>query len=137
MKMKREELKSLIKECLVEILSEGLSDYIVESKVKSKVFTEQRERRHDGVDTCQQMNDKRAVEARNRDLVNITTQDPMLQMMLADTVVNTLPTFMDEGRHSIARDAVSQAVSDVDNPAELFGDEATGRWAALALLPDK
>ena len=135
MKMKREDLKLLIKECLVEILSEGISDYITEGTCKNQVFSEQRINRQSPVDANKQENKRiqHETEERNKELVGIATRDPIMSSLLADTAKNTLPTFMNESRNSIARGAVEQVVADTD-PADLFGSETSDRWASLALL---
>lgn len=143
-KVKRSVLKQLIKECLVEILVEGISadsniaDTLAEAatprpsslrndeQYKSEVqrINSQRER----LDSV-----KAKVGNNSEQLINSLTEDPMMADIFRDTAQTTLQeqgigNKAKDARH-IPRDAASQAVAN-NNLEDLF--ENAGNWAALA-----
>jgi len=127
-KVSRTVLKSLVKECLVEILSEGLvgaTEQIQESKrvaPKRKVIAKK----------------KRPVK---KDIIPETvkgiTDDPLMQSIFADTARTTLQeqTTAERNPRVIAGDSISRIVDQKD-PEEIFG-EAANNWASLAFSEKK
>lgn len=127
-KVSRAVLKSLVKECLVEILSEGLvgaNEQIQESK---------------------QVAPKRKAPAKRRkpvkkDIIPETvrgiTDDPLMQSIFADTARTTLQeqTTAERNPRVIAGDSISRIVDQKD-PEEIFG-EAANNWASLAFSEKK
>lgn len=127
-KVSRTVLKSLVKECLVEILSEGLvgaNEQIQESK---KVAA------------------KRKAPAKKRKLIKEDiipetvkgiTDDPLMQSIFADTARTTLQeqTNAERNPRVIAGDSISQTV-DREELGDLFG-EAANNWASLAFSEKK
>ena len=129
-KVSRAVLKSLVKECLVEILSEGLvgaSEQIQESK---KVAAKRKPA---------PVTKKRKVvkEAVIPETIKGMTDDPLMQSIFADTAKTTLREQMsaESNPRVIAGDSVSRIVDESD-PAELFG-EAANNWAHLAFSEKK
>lgn len=138
-KVSRSVLKGIVKECLVEILSEGListSETINESK-KSK-------RKPDMVspDVFQQRKKMlREKTSRKQPEVQVDhiTDDPMMREIFADTAATTLreQPLTESGagkRDYIPSDAAAQAVYNNDLE-DLF--EGAGNWAALAFSDGK
>ena len=135
MKLNRSSLKSLVKECLVEILSEGLSEtssMMVESAPKRKKATRKKApaARRPALDTVKFDN---AVE----NSVQHLTQDPVMSSIFADTARTTLQEQLSEdgraghGAQVFAHgDPAAKAVASAD-PQDLFGG-ASANWAALA-----
>jgi hypothetical protein len=128
-KVSRTILKSLVKECLVEILSEGLvgaSNQIEESK-KAKPRK-----------AVPRANKKRIIK---EDVIPETiknmTDDPLMQSIFADTAKTTLQeqTSAERNPRVVASDSVSRNV-DRSEPTELFG-EAANNWATLAFSEKK
>ena len=87
-KITKTQLKGIVKECLVEILSEGLSVSedapLVEAKRRKKSSMklkaeEQRLKEH-----------RRKLETRVADTVSVVTDDPIMQAILSDTAKTTL-----------------------------------------------
>ena len=132
MKITRNKLKSLVKECLVEILSEGIGDSpgtLVESKSLKNTTPAPRGRtrkRKSAVDNIKF--DRRVNEA-----VSSMTQDPTMAAIFADTAKTTLQDQnSSESRTPIIQpgsDAAARAAA-VHNPEDLF--EGATNWATLA-----
>lgn len=117
MKLTRGELKSIVKECLVEILSEGIG------KTKSKPVMSQAP-----VSKTPPVSKQRQAQ-----IPHISTGDNILDEVLLDTARTTLPMMQEaEGRKQpMPISGVEKMVNDND-PQKLFGDETTAKWAALA-----
>jgi len=150
-KLSRDELKSIVKECLVEILSEGLvssSSKIAESKslrqalprpaMANKMPDQAEFRRklaeNTRVGPASQVNTHAQTIAR-------VTSDPILADILADTANTTLVQMIqaekNPGLASLREGSVDQATLKVANsdPADLF--EGAGNWANLAFMPKR
>ena len=127
-KVSRAVLKSLVKECLVEILSEGLvgaHEQIQESKkVAAKKKPAPRRR---------QTAKKNVIP----ETIRGVTDDPLMQSIFADTAKTTLQeqTSAERNPRVVAGDTISQVV-DQNNPEDIFGD-AAGNWAQLAFSEKK
>tara|TARA_A200000159_G_scaffold130682_1_gene127529 strand:- start:109 stop:516 length:408 start_codon:yes stop_codon:yes gene_type:complete len=127
-KVSRAVLKSLVKECLVEILSEGLvgaNEQIQESK---KVAAKKRP-----------VAKKRKVI--KEDIIPETikgmTDDPLMQSIFADTARTTLQEQTAAERSQVSRPVDSYSrVANENDPGELFG-EAANNWAHLAFSEKK
>jgi hypothetical protein len=150
MKMSRGQFKEIVKECLIEILSEGMGSpssikesifrHEVSSKNLSSVRQDQsslRRRPQDTVSYGQKQNhpvlDRKVI---NEVIKNEAGGDAVLASILADTASTTLPNMlMNEGRNQPPAPAGSiERVVAAANPQELFGDEAASKWAALAFM---
>ena len=141
-KVKRSVLKQLIKECLVEILVEGISadsntaNALVEavtpqpSSSRKKHFESEVER----INKQREKLDSRRPTQINENAINALTEDPMMADIFRDTAQTTL---QDQGMSNnvrgsakrVAADAASQAVAN-NELEDLF--EGAGNWAALA-----
>ena len=140
-KVKRSVLKQLIKECLVEILVEGISadsniaNALVEaatpqpSSKNNKGYKREVER----INSQRKKLDGIRVNDLNEQIINNVTEDPMMADIFRDTAQTTL---QEQGMSNNARDArrvpadaASQAVANNDLE-DLF--EGAGNWAALA-----
>jgi len=132
-KVSRTILKSLVKECLVEILSEGListSNQIQELKQpmsrqpipRKKVITKKRQP---------------AKKEMIPETVKGITDDPLMQSIFADTARTTLQEQASAERNPrrVGGDNISQVV-DQNDPEDIFG-EVAGNWASLAFSEKK
>ena len=133
MKITRNKLKSLVKECLVEILAEGIGDAsetLVESSSRSRSKTQQSsrapKRRRSAVDHIKF--DKRVNET-----VSAMTQDPTMAAIFADTAKTTLQDQLSsESRAPVVpagADSAARAAAQY-NPEDLF--EGASNWSMLA-----
>ena len=126
-KVSRAVLKSLVKECLVEILSEGLvgaSEQIQESKrVAAKKKPPQRRRKTVKKDIIPET-------------VKGVTDDPLMQSIFADTAKTTLQEQVDADRRNVVPMDTQARMADAIDPSEAFG-EAARNWATLAFSEKK
>ena len=132
-KVSRSVLKSLVKECLVEILSEGLvgsSKTIQESKKKRSAPAKK-------IKSLKSTLKKESISKEIPDTIKGITSDPLMQSIFADTAKTTLVEqhAADNNERVVAGDHISQVV-DKNDPSELFG-EAANNWAALAFSEKK
>lgn len=141
-KISRNQLKALVKECLVEVLVEGLSSEnssssLVEStKIKKNIKKKPAQKRGAAIDNI-------SLNQKINQSVAACTTDPILGNILADTAKTTLQEQLGEDRNSVSHslqvaangDPAAKAASNAD-PADLFGESA-GNWAALAFSNSK
>lgn len=148
-KITRSVLKSLVKECLVEILVEGIdgssADLLEESLDHQPAQT--RQKKPDPMIEINQRRkqlDSRMVDTRQKQLdeqnaknISMLTEDPMMAEIFADTAATTLQEQIEsKGKMSYRTpgDHASQVVSQND-PSDLFS--GAGNWADLAFSNQK
>jgi hypothetical protein len=131
MPITKQQLKSIVKECLVEILSEGIGGSAKQSiqevsskKNSTKISQHPTHRRGQNVKYSQMMAETIKREAGN---------NSVMAAIFADTAATTLPTMMNE---SVAQQpqpvgSIERAVAQ-STPEELFGDDVASKWAELA-----
>ena len=145
-KVSRSMLKSIVKECLVELLSEGLSSGNTQDLSESfktpsiKLQNTQDKSRLNSANTLRSdkvVNPK--FENNTKQVISNATNDPVMAALLEDTAKTTLQEQNDAdspNRFSAKpTDSYSQAVSNSD-PMELFGG-ASNNWASLAFSDTK
>ena len=135
-KLTKNQLKSIVKECLVEILSEGLAtsaDMIVEAK-KEKTLRKAsrpsgRPKRRSALDEVKFNN---AAEQRAASI----TDDPIMRSILADTAKTTLQeqAQADRGQGVSMQETAAPGKNIEDIP--IFAEGAQN-WAALAFTEKK
>ena len=142
-KVSRSMLKSIVKECLVELLAEGLSGGDT-SSLNESFKTESKKISLNSAYKESDFNDSNASEGRNiinpgfeektKQLISKATNDPIMASLLADTASTTLQeqNGADRPNQFTAKptDVYSQAVSESD-PMEMF-EGSSNNWAALA-----
>lgn len=145
-RISRDELKSIVKECLVEILSEGLvgsANKVNESKVAKAAPT--RASAQNRLPEPSEFRRKLAENVRvgppqpanHAKTIARVTSDPILAEILADTANTTLVQMIQaEGRPAVSGqvDSAAMKVSNSD-PMDLF--EGAGSWADLAFAPKR
>lgn len=143
-KVSRSMLKSIVKECLVELLAEGLSggdtESLNESLQRNYIEKPQRSTRMNSIkssSTSKVVNPN--FEEKTRQIISSATSDPIMASLLEDTAKTTLQeqNSADSPNKFTAKptDSYSQAVSESD-PMELFGG-ASNNWASLAFSDAK
>ncbi len=148
MKLSREDLKSIVKEALIEILAEGLNTTVTQINESKGVIrnpvqqTQTRSNISDKINFLPRESQQAAPPARRpiadkKTLTGITS-DPILQEMLADTATRGTP-IIDEG-HSKTQNHELMVASSGDpaarvmlksDPTDVFG-ESSSKWAMLA-----
>ena len=134
-KLLRSELKEIVKECLVEILAEGLMSQEKQTarprNIKKRNIAENKTKRH--LDNITYGKSKQAKSKINTNL----TKDPIMNEILADTAISTLQEQVSAERRnpggsvSLQGDAAAKLVNE-NTPESLFGEESAGKWASLA-----
>lgn len=136
MKTSRAELKAIVKECLMEILQEGLGNagsftsQVVPAMSQSKhVFSEKS--RIQKTESLTRSPAPALREAVRREAGG----NRVMESILADTAASTLPKMLqNEGRKQpVPTGTVEQIVAAV-NPEELFGSDVASKWADLAFM---
>ena len=155
MKLSRDDLKNIVKECLVEILSEGLAQSAVqinENRSAPRATTQVAQKQPIRSSVADKIaflpKAQEATPAQRRPIVDknairAATTDPMLQEMLADTAMRGT-AIVDESRNSSSMHESAIAVQgDVaakkmlrSDPTDIFG-EASSKWATLAFAEKK
>ena len=141
-KVSRSMLKSIVKECLVEILAEGitggdveeLNESFKETKPRLMPRTYEEKARHSRKKVT---NDK--FEENTQRVISKATNDPIMAELLADTAKTTLQeqNSADSPSKFTAKptDTYSKIVENND-PMELFGNSSSN-WANLAFADNK
>ena len=140
-KVSRSMLKCIVKECLVELLAEGLSGG--DTRELNESISNNAVSFKNSVKRTQKPAAKKVVnesfEENTRKVISNTTSDPVMASLLEDTAKTTLQeqnSADSSNRFSAkATDSYSRAV-DSSDPVELFG-EASNNWAALAFSDNK
>lgn len=132
MKISRDDLKAIVKECLIEILANGIGqEAITEARsTPKKVMQEQ----------------KKVVSPRQHQQ-NLVSQDDIkivsagskvMEGIFADTAKTTYPKML-YGEANVGKQGmtvIDQIVAEHE-PEELFGQEVSSKWAELAFAPPK
>tara|TARA_B100001121_G_scaffold251634_1_gene227893 strand:- start:291 stop:719 length:429 start_codon:yes stop_codon:yes gene_type:complete len=140
-KVSRSMLKGIVKECLVELLAEGLSGG--DTRELNESMGNSIPTFKNSVKRTQKPTSKKVVnesfEENTRKVISNTTSDPVMASLLEDTAKTTLQeqNSADSSNRFAAKatDSYSRAV-DSSDPVELFG-EASNNWAALAFSDNK
>jgi hypothetical protein len=128
MRISRTELKKIVKECLVELLAEGLADSTqsLSESLKRPTPSVARVRTDRGVEKSNPAI-KSFLEEHAKSLAQ---NDPVMESILKDTAQNTFETQLKaEGQGPT--DAMGQVVAN-HSPDELFGSDTVDMWANLA-----
>lgn len=134
MKLTKSDLKQIVKECLLEILSEGLGAVgTVTQSVNSRlpntqsIYTEKM--RGNPVPKKPTPHLREAVKRE-------AGGNKMMELILADTAASTLPKMLENDRKGapvVGGGVVEQVVASA-NPEDIFGEEAASKWASLAFV---
>jgi hypothetical protein len=147
-KLLRSELKEIVKECLIEILDEGIGSVQSQlsesftrnqgSQIVNSASSERKRSVHDNISWAKiddNKNNNKISEDRSklaRDTARSMTSDPILAEMLADSQ-STLSRQINAEKGSLVavQGDTAQRVVDSSNPIDLFGPSAD-KWAKLA-----
>jgi hypothetical protein len=137
MKLTKSDLKSIVKECLLEILNEGLSG---SSPLQSAtaVSAPRNSASRSLSDSVRRQSVVKAPPHLREVIAREAGGNKVMESILADTAASTLPKFLQAGEGKTSMPAVGgglveQVVSQT-NPEELFGDEVASKWASLAFM---
>ena len=154
-KLSRSALKGIVKECLIEILAEGLVGPGTTSVVKRESLKEDLIRTQELPPRTYQSNNRKRKsnhrsyldtisfdkkESQNLDhhakqTVSKITSDPVMSEILADTLKRqTLQETRISNKQVAANGDAAAKMVDSSTPESLFGDKAS-KWASLAFAP--
>lgn len=129
MQVTRKQLKGIIKECLVEILSEGIGGSLVEATQRPRDVIRQQavsvpKRRFDPA-LDRKVNVDRLVK-------EVSTGNPVLDNILAETARTSMDKIIAEDP-SVYGESLQMQVGPADQtggmpPEQLFGDDVAGNW---------
>lgn len=123
MKINKSQLKAIVKECLIEILNDGLAGSLVQSAQTNQKQT---------------MNDSKVKKTpqtilpEQKKLVKMAAAgNPVLESIMADTLKTTYVTQSEAERNGIVPKSGIEAIVDQSTPEQLFGDEVASKWLAI------
>lgn len=127
-KLSKSALKEVIKECLIEILAEGLSSGNTNTLQENFNSFESKPVKRQAPKKVKNKN----FDANTKSTIKSVTNDPVMSSIFADTAKTTLQEQIGAEKHGIVQggDMAQNAVS-ISNPEELFG-ESSSNWANLA-----
>lgn len=132
-KVSRSILKSIVKECLVELLAEGLSGGDITSLNESFSAKNNYDLKSEKTSTTSKIVNP-DFNKKTKQVISSATKDPIMSSILEDTAKTTLQeqNVADRPNHFSAKsiDLYSQAANESD-PMELF-EGSSGNWASLA-----
>jgi len=141
MKLSRDGLKDLVKECLVEILNEGLDGLLsrqstqtnreIPMKVSRPVFSEGSKGRPVQDNIPQRKPSTQLREAVRRE----SGGNKIMEEILSHTAEETLPKMLASESRTSSRSVsggLAEQVIAAASPEDIFGDDVTSKWANLA-----
>lgn len=139
MAITKNQLKSIVKECLIEILAEGMgpnvSSSINESAKRTSLSTRPSQQTPSISTVKQQIASKTQYNVSNiKEVIRKESGgNSLMADILADTAAKTLPAMLENDRRGAPAPTgvIEQAVAN-HSPEQLFGEEAASKWAALA-----
>ena len=132
MKTTKTELKMLIKECLLEILQEGLGN-VAPTSVRDVYKPAAAVPLHKSIDKISYAESKRSPTPALKDAIRREAGgNKLMESIFADTAATTLPQMLN-GENSAPRSGgLAERVAASKNPEEIFGEDAASKWATLA-----
>lgn len=139
-KVSKSLLKEIVKECLVEILAEGLTGGDA-NQLSERVERASSSRMPRSIQKMMPPKKKKNqhFESNIKETIRQTTRDPIMAEILADTAKTTLQEQINAegaGHKQIGNDSASQIVAN-NNLEDLFGESSSNNWANLAFSDSK
>jgi len=132
MKLMKSELKQVIRECLLEILQEGIGQIPQPRTVKLQTESSfvRPSQEHDRNSVAKDMALRQAIKRE-------AGGNKMMEDIFSDTATNTLPSMLrGEKGAKIVPQGVAERIVEASEPADLFGEEVASKWASLAFAGD-
>jgi hypothetical protein len=141
----KNQLKLIVKECLVEILAEGIGQNAASLNETLRKTQKSPKAMQPSISTVlQQSASKTKLTTNNlsQDAIKEAIKreaggNSVMADILADTASNTLQTMLENDRSKISSLPPTGTVERIvaaTTPDQLFGEEATSKWAALAFM---
>lgn len=139
MAISKSQLKSIVKECLIEILSEGMGQ--TSGQISERLYKNANKSLPANTASSailQQNIAKKRMQLSSSSLKEAIKResggDKIMADILADTAANSLPTMLENDRAKAPlppAGTVERLVASA-TPDQLFGEDAASKWAALA-----
>lgn len=137
-KMTKRQLKSVVKECLLELLAEGLDSNVDSVSLKKEPSFDRQERVRLEEERLRQHRQK--FETRVDDAVTNVTADPIMQSILADTAKTTLQEQMQHAGPNATAGPLVESGASLAGSGISLDDIFTGpkqNWSDLAFNENK
>ena len=136
MGLTRGQLKSIVKECLIEILAEGMGNNVSESINEVKRPLAQTKQPSTAAVLRQNASKTRMQSNALKEAIRLEAGgNDIMASILADTAEKTLPTMLENDRMKAPMPSGKiETLVASHNPEELFGEEAASKWADLAFV---
>lgn len=134
MGLTRSQLKSIVKECIVEILAEGMGNSVAVAINEVKTKSAQIKQTPQAAGLRQNNLKVRTQSNALREAIRLEAGgNDVMASILADTAEKTLPAMLENDRMKAPMPSgkIETLVASHD-PEELFGEETTSKWADLA-----
>lgn len=135
MKLTKNELKQIVKECLVEILTEGVGSSLPAVNESTRPLTRRKEI-HPSVVARQSADRMKMPSSALKEAIKMEAGgNQMMASILADTAAKSLPAMLESdtpGKFSPAPTGAVEKIVASAAPEDLFGEEAASKWASLA-----
>ena len=151
-KLTKRVIKNIVKECLIELLAEGLSSHdntentsvrktkTLKESMNSETVSTGRNKKLPkylkGISSNDDNNSDLMKKEKFDQLAASITNDPVLSEMLMDTAQTTLQEQLaaDSKKNfaPIGAGDKAQRLAESNNPEELFGEKVSSKWASLA-----
>lgn len=136
MAITKNQLKSIVKECLIEILAEGMGPGVSTSinEVKKKPIVSNVPQ--PSTILRQNASKTKMQSAALKEAIRLEAGgNDIMASILADTAEKTLPTMLENDRMKVpVSTGKAESLVATHDPEELFGEEATSKWADLAFM---
>jgi hypothetical protein len=152
MKMSRDQLKALVKECLIELLSDGLGgelrvsqpqyqQHVSKQNVVPESRTHRQKKDFDPALDTPVRNKRQASDALRQAIKENANGNPVMESIFADTARTTLQAQLSFGDTGSAPGSEGSSASRITqqeqfsgSPEQVFGKDASSRWASLAFM---
>jgi len=136
MKLSKSDLKAIVKECLVEILNEGLGGIAAPTPIVTK--NQYQNPVSKSLSDSVRRPAPRPTPHLREAILREAGGNKVMESILADTAASTLPKFLQAGDGKSPMTAVGGGIAEQlvaqASPEDLFGDEAASKWASLAFM---
>ena len=125
------QLKSIVKECLIEILSEGMGQ-----SASKDIFEAKKQIKNIAPPAKSTKTSHAPTHLLKEAIKREAGGNPVMADILADTAMTTLPSMLENDRSKVVQQptGVAERVVASATPDQLFGEEAASKWAALAFM---
>lgn len=137
MKLNKKMFKQIVKECLIELMSEGMGSFTGQSVQESKTYQIKDVGKH-VVPRTVASRQPQYNPALDEAVKTLSSENPTLSYIFEDTAKTTLPqqNKAESNRTTGIMDGASFKMAN-STVEDIFGEEKVNNWASLAFMPNK